>query len=299
MLQYKNIGDILASWRSSVDPLDMELIVACGIGKSREFVLAHPEYTPTEEQIETITAFAHRRIQHEPLAYILGRREFFGLDFKVTKDTLIPRPETELIVEEVIRIVEQKKDASRNIGIIDIGTGSGCIIISVAKTLLQKNPKIRHDFFGIDLSAQALEIAKENSLEHRLEKEISFMRSDLLEEASEKILRAKNDTWIIAANLPYLSEEIYRSSRPSVRNFEPREALVSDESGLMHYRRLLEQLQKILRENPAIETTLLLEISPEQSPLMEDLVLNCLQGVSVSILPDLTGRPRLVIVQTH
>jgi release factor glutamine methyltransferase len=289
------VQDILTYYRSKIDSLDVELIIAKVINRTREFVLTHPEFALTEEQCAEIEAFLKRRFNHEPLAYLLGHREFFGLDFDMTPDTLIPRPETELMVEEVLKCA--KFENIKTSCIIDVGTGSGCIIISLAKELPKnQTTNIHSTFFGVDISQPALEIAKLNAKKHNLEKNITFIQSDLLETISQEIIDKHFDSLIIAANLPYLSQTIYQSSMPDVQNFEPRSALVSKEDGLSHYKKLLEQMQSIHTKKPAMFIKLFFEISPEQNIAIKNLIREYFPQANIKIKKDLANKSRLAIV---
>lgn len=236
-----------------LDYLDLELIIAHELKKSREFVLAHPDLTINKKQDAGIRKMLRRRIQGEPLAYILGSKEFFGLNFKVNRHTLIPRPETELLVEKILRLQPKNKS------IIDVGTGSGNIIISLAKNILEKNK-----FYAIDISAKALAIAKQNAKLHKLEKKIEFLNGNLL----DPLLKKSNlRDAVIVANLPYLSKKIYNATNKTVQDFESMSALYSAKNGLDHYSRLLKQVSDYNLKAP-----LFFEISPEQKPKIAALI---------------------------
>src|SRR4030042_3986448 len=130
-----SIQYLLKKYAAEIDSLDIELIIARSLKKSREFVLAHPEYKLSEYQVSSIKYYISQRIKHKPLAYILGEKEFYGLKFEVSKNVLIPRPETEILVEHVISNLKSVIRKNKKIIIADIGTGSGNIIISLAKQL--------------------------------------------------------------------------------------------------------------------------------------------------------------------
>lgn len=288
------IQDVLSRHRSRIDSLDIELIIAHTIGRPREFVLSHHEYIFTEEQYEKIEMLLERREHHEPIAYLLGHREFFGLDFRVTKATLIPRPETELMVEEILQSAKKENGDERTCCIVDVGTGSGAIIVSVANELSKiSSEKPEYVFFGTDISQDAIDTAKENAKRHHLSEKIYFESSDLLENISSKIIEMKIDTLIIAANLPYLSHAIYEASMLDVKNFEPKSALVSEEDGLRHYRKLLEAISEIREKKQSMRIELFFEISPEQKDAIEKIIRLSFPKSSIEILKDLSGRYRL------
>lgn len=288
------IHNILLSSKESIDIYDATLLIAHVIQKSREFVLTYPKHTLTQKQYDTTMHLIARRAAHEPLAYLTGHKEFFGREFKVTKDTLIPRPETELMVEDIIMHAKQNNSKKKSQYIFDIGTGSGNIIISLTKELSHlhlNNSSI--SFFSIDISSQALEIAKKNATTHKTEKEIIFIQSDLFENVSTSITKKNNIDFIIAANLPYLSSDIYESSMEDVKNFEPKSALFSEENGLQHYRKLLSQLKDIFDRGFMQNMQIFFEISPEQKNDIEEIIRTIFPQASIETLTDLTGRPRL------
>jgi len=267
-----------------IPPFEVELILAHILKKSREYVLTHPELSLTKAQKRQFEKLIKRRENYEPLAYILGHKEFYGLDFKVNENALIPRPETELLVEEILRLKPKNKN------IIDIGTGSGNIIIALAKNIKEKN-----NYFGIDISEKALSVTRFNARKHNVDKKIRFIKSDLLktfiQNTKYKIL---NTELIIVANLPYLSEKIYSSTIPDVKNFEPKSALLSGPDGLAHYERLLKQI-KLLSVHCSLSTVhCFLEISPEQKPKMERLIRQYFPKSKIIFKKDLAGKWRVV-----
>lgn len=268
-------------------PGDFFLLLVHATGKEKVFLLAHPEYELTEEEETTIQSLVERRRKYEPIAYLTHHKEFYGRDFLVTQDTLIPRPETEVLIEEIIREATEKQES---VDILDIGTGSGNIIITLAHELPQEN----FHFYGIDISLSALAIAQKNAKKHHINTRIIFLHSDLLEKClflSER-KKKKERHAIIAANLPYLSHEIYSTSKRDVRDYEPRNALISGESGLDHYLRLLEELP--LFSSAYRSMTLFLEISPEQSKSIVGKIIEIFPTASTQIFQDLSGKGRLI-----
>ena len=201
-----------------IDRLDGELIVAEVLGKDRAFLHAHPEYNIKKKELEKIHDLVNRRKLGEPLAYILGHKEFYGRDFKVTSSTLIPRPETEALITEIINLRPQT--------ILDVGTGSGCIAITLAKELPEA------EITAVDISEDALGVAQENAKTYQAD--IDFRQSDLLKGL------AKTEKYdLIVANLPYvdanwdwLGTEI---------NFEPKNALYAKDGGLEFIKKLIDQ----------------------------------------------------------
>jgi release factor glutamine methyltransferase len=297
-----SVADIKKKHSKEIDPHEIDLFIMRATGKSREFLLAHPEYELSAKERRTVTRCVRRRLAHEPVAYILGQREFFGLDFDVTKDTLIPRPETEMLVEEILRYaeseIEDPKSGNRKTAVIDVGTGSGNIIVSIAKQLSHRRSKTAdHVFFGLDISSRALKVARSNARKNNVGGSVRFKRSDLLEDLSIDSLGHSIDSLVIAANLPYLSKEIYESSMPDVKDFEPKSALYSPEQGLRHYRKLLEQARDIRKRHPYLRIALFLEISPEQKKLLPKLIESRLPKSEKTFLKDLAGKWRVVRIE--
>lgn len=281
--------------KNETPQLDAELLLGFVLKKSREYVLIHPEYQLTKLQETKYKKILERRLKHEPIAYILGQKEFYGLNFKVTKDTLIPRPETESLVELALCSMKHETYNKKNTTIIDIGTGSGNIIISVAKNNEQRpmiNNKIQ--YFGIDISKKALTIAKKNSKINKLSNKIKFIKSDLLKYFLEHCSLI-TDHCIIIANLPYLSKKIYSSCEPNVKKFEPRSALLSGVDGLDHYEKLFKQILKIQDTRYKIQT--IVEISPEQKQKIAKLIKKYFPNATVEFQKDLAQKWRVAIFE--
>lgn len=286
----------LSSGSRRIAPEDFFILLAHATGKEKAFLFAHPEYALDAATEEKARWFFDRRLGREPVAAIIGRKEFYGRDFTVTPDTLIPRPETELLVELVLNETESRiKDRERKILIADIGTGSGNIIISIASELMRSHSQFSilnspFTLHATDISEQALAVAKENAKQHGANGSIEFRMGDLIAPIIEEIIPA--DTVIIAANLPYLSEAIYQTSDDDVKKFEPRSALLSDQDGLGHYFRLLDQAKDISKP-----VTLFLEISPEQAPLLKAHLASHFPKAKASLHRDLSGRDRIVEIR--
>ncbi len=256
--------------------IDTQLIKSHVTGKSREFLIAHPEFQMTLLQKFRYTYLIKKRNAGIPLAYLIGRKEFFGLDFIVNKHTLVPRPDTELMVEKTLDHLTTLPPDHKTI-LIDIGTGSGCIPISILK-----NTKQHIKTFATDISRGALRIAKQNAKKHDVN--ITFLHGNLLEPRIYE-LGTQNTELLITANLPYLDESWYEES-PSIRH-EPKSALVADKKGTALYRELIEQI-----ENAKLSATILMEIDPRQVNDMKQL----LDGRSYEIKKDLCGKDRLIIL---
>lgn len=221
--------------------LDAELLVANVLNKDRSWILAHPDHQLSADVTEILANQADRRYSHEPIAYILGQKEFYGREYVVSKDTLVPRPETETMIEELL--LYAKSDAitsSSNIQIIDIGTGTGCIVCTAAlelSTALPKNKALR--FTGLELSDAAIKIAKQNAA--RLSADVTIEKFDLRTNSLADII-LPSFTVVALANLPYVPEN-YAIDKSAAH--EPQLALFSGTDGLDLYRILFAQLSSL------------------------------------------------------
>ncbi len=255
--------------------LDCDLIIALALKQDVVFLYSHTEYQLKLGEVRLSRRLFEKRLKGYPIAYLRGFQPFMDYTFFLNRHTLVPRPETELIVEEIAKMT---KDHSL---ILDIGTGSGAIVVSLAK-LIEADNCI---FAGTDISLGALRQAKINA-KYNKAAGISFYWRDLIRFFPwKKYHRSKH--LVIAANLPYVSAEIYRNSR-SIQK-EPQRALLSSEAGLKHYRRLIGQIKHIPAHFQTV--TVFCEISPEQADTFP--VLPGLAGKKITIIKDLSGKDRI------
>ncbi len=229
---------------------ECELLIAHVLKRDRLWVLTHPEYAISPKSLQLITKSLKKLKIGMPLAQIVGLKRFYDVDFIVNKHVLIPRQESEELVDLVASDIKSQKKITR---IADIGTGSGCIGLILAKRFPKK------EVFLLDNSKRALKVAQQNT--DRLGLDVKVLLGDLL----IPLKRTLPD--IIVANLPYLSSEIYRSTSVSVRKFEPKRALYGGTDGLDIYRQLFRQIKKYYKgkKHPSIW----LEISPEQEKILK------------------------------
>jgi release factor glutamine methyltransferase len=306
----RTISDILTKYSSQIDPFDLELLIAHALGKNREFVLAHPEKTITEKQETIIKKFIDRKIKHEPLAYILGKKEFYGLNFKVNKNVLVPRPETEQIVE-LVTCNLKRENKFKNAAVIDVGTGSGNIIISVACNLAYRQIGIKHatcndiKYYATDISAKALAIAKQNAKLHKVDKKIKFLRGNLLKPLTgnwklpvcRRGREIGNSRTIVLANLPYLDSawrNLLKSSDSKSLEFEPKIALEGGFDGLDGYRSLAGQIKAWKGKNRPASIHLFCEIGHLQKAGMKKIFSF---ADRICFHKDLTGRWRVCQIE--
>jgi release factor glutamine methyltransferase len=237
------------------------------------------ELSPREEA--ELQALMRRRGQGEPVAYLLGEREFYGLCFEVTPDVLIPRPETELIVDAVL----DQWAADQPVHFLDLGTGSGALAVALA----HERPKARG--LALDLSRAALRVARRNALKHRVAGRILFLEGDFLQSLPAR------DLDLIVANPPYVTQDEYDELSPEVAAYEPRSALVSGEpggDGLDHVRGLAPGAGRALRPGGL----LLIEIGWLQGRAGVKLLQDSKWGFeAVRVLPDLAGRDRVLVAR--
>src|SRR5580698_6432418 len=254
---------------------DAELLLLHLIGRDRAFLLTHPDTPLTAEQAARYESWLVRRAAHEPIQYILGEQEFFGLAFTVTRDVLIPRPETEHLVEALLARVPHDHQPLR---IADIGTGSGAIAVALAHALPQARVT------ALDISAAALAVAKGNAETHHVADRMRFLQSDLLSAVAGERFDA------IVSNPPYVADSDRASLEPQVRDYEPASALFAGPSGLDVYERLIPEAYEALKPGG----WLLMEIGQGQ----RDALAQLLSGWSqISFVDDLQGIPRVACAQ--
>lgn len=265
--------------RSSKDEaaIDAEILLAHILGLSREEALTHDERRVPPFLLSRFNRLIARRAKHEPVAYLTGHKEFFGLQFTVNKHTLVPRPETELIVEEALSMLH----TTRYTLVIDVGTGSGAIAVAIAKNAPMTT------VIATDLSKPALKIAELNAKINDVDDRIVFARANCL----PKVRALNLNGCIITANLPYLPTRAWQQCPPDVKKFEPKSALEGGKDGLKYYDELFHQI--VERE---LKATIICEIDPSQKRSFPKLAKRHFPNATVEIKNDLAGRPRVAIV---
>ncbi len=264
--------------------LDAQVLLSFCLKKPSAYLFAHGDENLTSETEALFLSLIERRAKHEPIAYILGEREFYKRTFKVTPATLIPRPETELLIELAL------KDAKPGTVFADIGTGSGAIAVTLAR-------ESGGFVFATDISKDALEVAKENAKNNEALDRIFFLEGDLLlpfiEDLKEWLERAELKRMTILANLPYIPRTDYEDLDPDVKKYEPELALVGGVTGLEIYERLIKQLV-FYRKNFPPTVRLLLEIDPSQELSAPLLIKNHFPKAEVQVLKDYSGLIRFI-----
>jgi release factor glutamine methyltransferase len=255
--------------------LDAEILLSFCLGCDRLEFLKNPEIQLDQTQLTAFKKLINRRLRWEPVAYIIGRKNFWTFSLEVNKDVLIPRPDTEVIVEEILNIA--KKTVSTRIKILDIGTGSGAIAIALACEIPHAS------IMATDISAAALDVARRNAYNLRIQNQIDFRQGDLLEPV-------KGIFDIIASNPPYIGAQEYEELPEGVRAFEPREALLAGKSGLEFYEKLIYQTEDYLEKNG----WLLLEIGARQEKDVRRIMETSGFYNNIEIRRDYAGLPRVI-----
>jgi len=276
--------------------LDGEVLLAFVLGCTRAQLYTHPERLLAQRERERFEEVVERRNALEPVAYLVGEKAFYGLDLWVDQRVLIPRPETELLVDLVLdlvaqadRIHERVTDGNGHgpsapapaILLADIGTGSGALGLAVAANSLSTQ------VYAVDISAGALEVARANAARHRLADRVDFLLGDLLDPLPEPVD-------VIAANLPYVALDEWPTLAPDIVRFEPSLALTGGADGLAVIRRLLEQAPNKLRPQGVV----LLEIGASQGTAVAALAGRTFPDAFIEVVSDYGYRDRIVRVQT-
>lgn len=273
-----NGTQLLRDFRVESAELDAELLLAHAISRPREHVYTQDDLPLTTAQRKTYRQLLARRASREPVAYLTGVREFYGLPLDVTRHVLIPRPETETLVELALAALRRSQQARPRI--VDVGTGSGAIALALAKHATHARVT------AVDVSSEALNLARQNATRLKLAQRISFRRSDLLS-------HVKGPVDLVCANLPYLTNQQLRELPTDVRDYEPNLALSGGPDGLFWYERLLRQLPAVASDG----AVLLCEIGPNLKQGFERLAATVAPKAKLRFYPDLAGRIRVAELQ--
>ena len=258
--------------------LDAQVILAHVLGRDRAWLFAHHDYALSPHEAEQYAELVARRANAEPVAYLVGRREFYGLDLAVDHRVLIPRPETELLVDAVLDHIELRQD--HDVALVDVGTGSGAIALAVATNCATAR------VYAVDVSEDALAVAANNVARLDARGQVTLLAGDLLTPLPEQVD-------IIAANLPYITSSEYPGLMADVRDYEPRLALEAGPHGLNVIERLLQQIVDYAKDRAAI----FLEIGRDQGFAVTALVRRLLPHArEVTVRQDYHGWDRLVVI---
>ena len=256
--------------------LDAELLLAHSLKTNRLGLYLNYDKPLQKDELNDYKELIKRRINREPLQYIIGHQEFWSLEFNVSKGVLIPRPETEILVEEILKILPPENP----VNILDLGTGSGIIAIAMTKEL-QKGFLV-----ATDISDIAIRIARENASTHGVERYITFLKGSLFHPLKDKLGFFN----LIVSNPPYIPSTDFKYIQREVRDFEPRIALDGGEEGLRFYRQIVPQASRYLKK----DGWLILEIGKGQSGKVAKLIESTGEFHSLSITDDLSGIERVI-----
>jgi release factor glutamine methyltransferase len=262
--------------------LDAEVLLADALAMTREQLLVAAHSALRAEQVQRFEALLLRRLRREPVAYITGRREFWSLDFQVTRDVLIPRPETERLIE-VALLLGAEMASNKPARVLDIGTGSGAIAVSLAKEMLTAL------IYATDISPAALAVARRNALLHGVADRMTFFSSDMLAALGEKIVGFD----LLVSNPPYIRRAEIDALEPEVRDWEPRGALDGGADGLKFYRPIAAQAWRLLKPGGAV----VLEIDTAMGRQVAALFHQAESYREVAIMQDYAGRDRVVVAK--
>jgi len=254
--------------------LDTELLLSKSLNKSREELLINLDQNINKRDLTNFNKYLIRRSNKEPIAYLLGEKEFWSKKFFVNKDTLIPRPETELLVEKLVTIYKEKK-----ITILDIGTGTGCIIASLLSELKNSSGT------AVDISREAILVAKKNACKFKLSDRIKFLHKPF-----EELHGKKFD--LIVSNPPYIKRMEIKNLSDDIKKFEPRMALDGGNDGLDVIKKVIYKSREILK----INGTLALEIGNEQINKVSKILIDNKFRI-ISVIKDYRNNIRCVIAK--
>ncbi len=260
--------------------LEAEVLLRHALSLSREELFTRLREPLTPAAAHSCEVLLRRRLAHEPMAYITGRVEFYGLELTCTSEALIPRPETELLVEQALAWVKRQGPGAKDFVVADVGTGNGAITIAIAVNA----PRVR--IVGIDSSRAALELARRNAEAHGVGARIDFVQGSLL-----GALRAPSD--LIVANLPYVPTRLYEKLPPELREHEPESALHAGRRGTALIERLLAQAPALLRPGGLV----LAEHAWNQGRRLRRAAQAAFPNARLETKRDLAGRERVLVVE--
>jgi release factor glutamine methyltransferase len=264
--------------------LDAQILLCHVLEIERPALYAYPEREVSHCQEQRYLTLIARRKQHEPIAYLTGHKEFYGLDFFVDKRVLIPRPETELLVERSLEVIRRSMAGGDVPVVADIGTGSAAIPIALALA----EPRISC-LYGTDISADALEVARLNCQRHHVTERVRLLQGDLIAPLPEPVD-------VLLANLPYIGTDEMDDIPPDVRFYEPQQALFGGPDGLGLLHRLGEEVRRCNMLKPA--GVLLLEIGYQQRAQLTYLIHEIWHDATITCLQDNAGFDRILQVET-
>ena len=253
--------------------LDSEILLASVLKKSRKYVIVNQKKNLSDSKIEDYKKLIYKRSKGEPIAYLIKKKYFWNHDFFVTKNVLIPRPDTELIISEVLKLTKHKK----NLSILDIGVGTGCILL----TLLKEKTAFRGT--GIDISKKCIDTSKINAKKLKILGKVKLIKTNV-----DNFIQGKYD--IIISNPPYIKKHLINYLEKDIVSFEPRSALDGGLDGLSEINRVINATSKLIKKNGK----LILEIAFDQTRLVKNLLIK--NGFFINrVLKDYSNNDRCII----
>ncbi len=269
--------------------LDAELLLAHVLNYTRVQLYTHFDQPLGDVELKTFKALLQRRAAREPLAYLLGEKEFYSLNFWVDSRVLIPRPETEELVEHVLNFMRAPNTTAQP-KILDLGTGSACIPI----TLLHYLPQA--EAVALDKSIDALQVAKRNAQRHQVESRLQWLEADLLQASWIKAASTLHPHYdVISANLPYVSEADYAGLQPEILHFEPKGALVPGPKGQEIFAAVLPHIERLLSPGGLG----IFEMGEDQGEDLSRMAEKFCPNLRAEIIRDLSAHPRFLRLQKN
>jgi release factor glutamine methyltransferase len=263
--------------------LNAEVLLAHSLKTNRLALYLNYDKPLKKDELREYRNLIKRRVKREPLQYITGCQEFWSLEFKIGKGVLIPRPETEILVEEAFKTFRPVNPSCETINALEIGTGSGVIAITLAKELQ------RVSIIATDISSMAMKIARENAKTHGVETHVTFLRGSLFHPVRERM----GFFDLVISNPPYIPTGDFECLQPEVRDFEPRVALDGGKEGLRFYRQILSHAGRYLKK----DGWLMLEVGKGQSEKVVKLIKSTGEFCRASTVKDLSGIERVIKAQ--
>lgn len=266
--------------------LDAEILLAHAIGITKPQLFSRLNFAISSAQEAMFRECLERRLKHEPVAYITGKKYFFNRAFTVNRSVLIPRPDTEVLVEEALKMFKLYDEHGQKVRFVDVGTGSGAIAITLAAETYKA-------VIASDISSDALAVAKQNADTYHTLDHIQFAQGNLLEPIVTMLEKTRPDHTIVTANLPYLTTFQWTETQPEIRDWEPKQALEAGYYGLdlywVFFRQLL-QNRKVFGQSCVV----FCEIDPSQEFKLQHLIREHFPNANVEIIRDLNDLPRVV-----
>ena len=253
--------------------LDSEILLSKSIGKKREYIILNPKKMIDLDKLNIYNELISQRALGKPIAYLLGKKEFWKNEFKISENVLVPRPDTEIIIEEILRIYKNKK----KLRILDVGVGSGCIILSILNE--------KKDFYGIgiDISKKCIDLSRKNSLFLKLKNKVKFFKSDI-----DNFNYGKYD--LIVSNPPYINHTDLKYLDKDIVKFEPKLALDGGIDGLFKINKVIKKSSKLIKKNGKF----ILEIAFDQKEKVKKMLRN--RGFYINkILKDYAKKDRCIV----